>query len=229
MSEASLFPAVTQLLILLFAISVHESAHSWAAAVYGDTTSRDLGRATLNPLQHIDPVGSLLVPVMLLLGGLPLFGWGRVTTWDREKLRRSQIDEVLIHAAGPAANFVAFVGASIVLAVTLRAIPEARAAAAAALEPPFGAGSEGLVHYPLMFVLVQLAFLNAFLALLNLLPVPPLDGGQILLELMPAEWATRMSAVRPFGLTIVLALALVQALALLVLPITIVLAWVIAW
>jgi Zn-dependent protease len=228
MKDGTLFPAVTQLLVLLFAISLHEAAHAWAALRCGDPGPRELGRTTLNPLHHIDPVGSLLVPVMLLIGGLPLFGWGRTTVWQVDRLRRQQRDDVLVHAAGPAANLAAFLLAAVALAITLQEVPEARAAAAAALEPPFGK-AESAAHFPLMFTLVQLAFLNAFLALLNLLPVPPLDGGQILLRIMPEEWATRMAGVRPFGLTIVLALALVQALALLVMPVTLILSRVIAW
>lgn len=228
MTDGSLFPAATQLLVLLFAISIHEAAHAWAAARCGDPGPCEQGRMTLNPLHHIDPVGSLLVPVVLLIGGLPLFGWGRATSWDEEKLGRPQLDDVLVHAAGPAANLLAFVLAAFALVLTLDSLPEARAAAAAALEPPFGR-TESAAHFPLMFTLVQLAFLNAFLALLNLLPVPPLDGGQILLQLMPTHWAARVEGVRPFGITIVLALALVQALALLVAPITVVLSQVIAW
>lgn len=214
-----LFVGGIQILILLLAISVHEAAHAWTALRQGDATAAELGRVTLNPLRHLDPVGSLLLPLLLVFAGGPVFGWARPTPVDARKLRDPRRDLLRVTAAGPLSNLLLSAAAAAVLAVVVRLLgPEAREVAYLSLLRDIEAAS-ALPHFPLMFTLVQVAFLNGFLAVFNLIPIPPLDGGQILLQILPPDWARRVAAVRPFGFMIVLALAMLNVLSLLVLPI----------
>ena len=222
-----LFGGLIQVLVLLFAISVHESAHAWTAWRCGDPTAYALGRVSLNPLRHLDAVGSLLVPVLLLITGGPIFGWAKPTPVRVGKLRSPERDHLLVTLAGPASNLALF-GLALITLGTLLAIlgPEARDTAQASLLRDLPAARRG-EHFPLLFSLVQLAFLNGFLGLFNLLPVPPLDGGQLALQLLPTRWATRYSALQPYGFMIVLVLAMLQVLWLLVIPVYMLIALVI--
>ena len=222
-----LFGGLIQVLVLLFAISVHESAHAWTAWRCGDPTARALGRVSLNPLRHLDLVGSLLVPILLIIAGGPVFGWAKPTPVRVGKLRSPTRDHLLVTAAGPASNLALFALALVALGGALAVLgPEARETAQASLLRDLPAAREG-AHFPLLFSLVQLAFLNGFLGLFNLLPIPPLDGGQIALQLLPPDWAARYSAVRPYGFIIVLVLAMLSVLWLLVVPVYVLIALVI--
>ncbi len=208
-----------QFLILLLAISVHESAHAWTAALCGDDTAAKLGRISLNPIRHIDPVGTLLLPFLLLIARAPVFGWAKPTPVDVRKLRDPQRHHMLVTLAGPASNLLIAAILMVVLAVAVRVLgADARAAAHASLLGNLELASES-AHFPIMFTLVFGAFLNAFLGIFNLIPVPPLDGGQILLQMLPPRLAYRYAAIRPFGFMIVLALAFLDLLKFLVLPI----------
>jgi len=201
MSPNVLFAALIQLLLLWLAISVHESAHAWTADLCGDPTARTLGRATLNPLRHLDLLGSLLFPALLLTAGWPLFGWGRPAPVLEGKLRRPGRDGVLVMAAGSLANLAVLGVATVAIVVMVRVLgPEARRAALLTLlhQP----GAEHLASFPVMFTLVRLASVNALVAAFNLIPLPPLDGGQIALHLLPPDWAARLAAVRPYGFMI---------------------------
>jgi Zn-dependent protease len=214
-----LFSGGVQLLILLLAISVHESAHAWMAARCGDDTALSLGRVSLNPLRHIDPFGTLLVPIMLLLAGAPVFGWARPTPVDVRKLRNPQRDHLRVTLAGPLSNLLVAGALMVLLGIAVRVLgDEARLAASASLVGDLQVASQSQ-HFPLMFTLVFGAFLNAFLGIFNLIPVPPLDGGQIMLHLLPPSLAYRYAAIRPFGFMIVLVLAMLNLLSILVLPI----------
>ncbi len=201
MNSSFLFSTLTQILLLWLAISIHESAHAWMAGRCGDPTAREQGRVSLNPILHVDLLGSMLFPSLLLAMGWPVFGWGRSTPVVREKLRRPVRDDVLVLAAGPAANFIVAVIATVAIVVTMRELgPEAREAAVRALfSMP---GGEKIPSFPVMFTLVRLASINALIAAFNLIPLPPLDGGQIALHLMPPDWAERFSAIRPYGFMI---------------------------
>ena len=210
MTPNAVFSAVVQLLLLWLAISVHEAAHAWAASACGDPTAREMGRATLNPLRHLDLLGSLLFPAILLaLGfGFPVFGWGRPTPMLEEKLRRPGWDGLLVLAAGSFANLVVAGLATVALAVAGGSLGEpARQAAFTALI--YKPGAEHSSSFPVMFTLVRLVTVNAFLAAFNLIPLPPLDGGQIALRLLPPDWAERLAAVRPYGFIIGVLMAVI--------------------
>jgi Zn-dependent protease len=212
MDPNALFTVAVEILLLLLAISVHEGAHAWMAARCGDPTAQKLGRVTLNPLRHLDPAGSLFFPGVLLVLGLPVFGWGKPTPRVDENLRHRGRDEVLVLAAGSVANlllaglaFFALIAALVVLG------PEARQAGSMVIMPPLGEAARP-AGFPLMFTLVRMVLLNVFLAAFNLIPMPPLDGGQIALHLLPPDWAAKLAALRPYGFMIGVAFALIGVL-----------------
>jgi Zn-dependent protease len=216
MTSTAVFSVLVQLLLLWLAISVHESAHAWTADLCGDPTARTLGRATLNPLRHVDLLGSLLFPGLLLMFGWPVFGWGRPAPVLEENLRRPGRDGLLVASAGSLANLFVVGVATVAIVVMVRVLgPEARQAAFLTLIQQ--AGAERLRAFPVMFTLVRLASVNAFVAAFNLIPLPPLDGGQIALRLLPPDWAARLAAIRPYGFMIGV-LAAVGLVPLLLLP-----------
>lgn len=223
----NLIAAGVQILILLMAISCHEAAHAWTALKCGDRTAYEAGRVSLNPLRHFDIFGSLLVPGILALSGGPVFGWARPTPVRLARLGNPQRDHLLVTLAGPGANVLLGAVGLAALAIALAALgPEAGATATASLMRDFETATEG-ASFPLVFTLVQIAFLNGFLAIFNLLPIPPLDGGQIVLQFLPPEWAERFSAVRRYGFMIVLGLAVINVLWVLVIPVLVVISVVI--
>lgn len=207
-----------QLLLLLLAISAHEVAHAWAADLAGDPTPRSLGRLSLNPVRHLDPFGSVLLPAMLLAFSAPVFGWGRRPPIIEKNLRRPRRDGALVDLAGPAANLVLAALATLGLAVALQLLPkEARDAALLTLVQRAPEAHE-LAGFPLVFTLVRMATINAFLAVFHLIPLPPLDGGLLALRFLPYDWAVRLAAFRPYGHMIGTALAVFGVVPLLLLP-----------
>lgn len=172
-----------------FAIVVHELAHGLAALSRGDTTARQAGRLSLNPLRHIDPFGSLLVPALFLLIGGFIFGWARPVPVDPAKLRQPKRDIVLVAAAGPLAN---------VLMSLLWAFVMKLGFWLSAQQPDAGA--------VLVYLGAAGVFINAAVMMLNLLPLPPLDGGRILVGLLPVRPRRWLQRIEPWGLPIVLLL-----------------------
>lgn len=191
---------------VLFAITVHEVAHGWIARQLGDRTAQMMGRLTLNPLKHIDPVGTVLVPAMLLLlGGGILMGWAKPVPVVMRNLRRPRRDMALVAAAGPAANLLMALGWAVVtrLAVDYHL----------ALE-----GDTGVIALFVLSAGVAGVFINTVLMVLNLLPIPPLDGGRVLAGLVPAAVSRGLDRMEPFGLIIVLVLLITGALGWVLLP-----------
>jgi Zn-dependent protease len=203
-----IFSAGVQILLLWLSVSAHEAAHAWVAWLRGDETARLAGRLSLNPLRHIDFMGSILFPAVLVSLGLPVFGWGRPAPIKVENLRRPGRDDLDVFAAGPAANIVLAVVATVALAVAAHVTRSGNTAAAILIDQT-AADAPGI---PLLFTLVQMALLNAFLAGFHLIPVPPLDGGQIALRLLPPRWAARLAGLRLPGLMIGMALGIVPLL-----------------
>lgn len=174
---------------MLFAITVHEVAHGWMAKRLGDATAQRLGRLTLNPFKHIDPIGTVLVPLLLLLAGGGAFGWAKPIPVTAENLRHPKRDMVYVAAAGPFANLLmaAFWGLAAVLGTSI----------------PEGFGSAGAA---LVYMGVKGVEINAVLMMLNLLPLPPLDGGRIAVGLLPGRLSWQLSQVEPYGFFVLLAL-----------------------
>ena len=177
--------------VLLFSLTVHESAHAWTADRLGDPTGRLLGRVSLNPLVHIDWIGTVFFPLMGLLGGGGFFGWAKPVPVNVGRLRRHRTDYMLVAAAGPASNMLIAIVAAAVLALLPRATV---------------VGDAEQVAEPLRRLLWIAMSLNVTLAVLNMLPIPPLDGGTVLGGLLPSALARRYDALRPYGFIILLAL-----------------------
>jgi len=182
------FLIVVQLVVLLFAVSFHESAHGFVAMKCGDNTARDLGRITLNPLKHLDPLGSLFIPMMLAISGLPIFGWAKPVPVSLRDVRNPRRANLLVSAAGPVSNLILAVASAAVLLI-LGPVQD---------------------HKSVAFAVAQIAFasflVNIALAVFNLLPLPPLDGFGVLESLLPARLLRVTMWLRRFGFIILIVL-----------------------
>ena len=179
--------------IVLASLTVHEAAHAWTADRLGDPTARLLGRVSLNPIVHIDPIGTLLLPLLAAVSNLPIIGWAKPVPVNTSRLRHPRRDFMFIAAAGPASNILlAFLGA---------------AAVAATATPSYGSSP-----------LLQFVEINILLAMFNLVPVPPLDGGNVLAGLLPPSAASVLDRVRPFGFIILYAMMFTGVLNALIMP-----------
>jgi Zn-dependent protease len=166
-----------QIVAFLFAISVHESAHAWMAAKRGDPTAAMLGRVTLNPIKHIDPIGTVLLPAIALISGAPLFGWAKPTPVNPRNFRDPVRDDILTSVAGPVSNMIVVVGSVIVLILIGKV-------SAAGHELVQGLALGELLDAgfltPLALMFWEFVIINIILAVFNLIPVPPLDGSHVL-------------------------------------------------
>jgi Zn-dependent protease len=183
-----------QIVVLLFAISVHESAHAWMANRLGDPTARMLGRISLNPLVHIDLFGTILLPAMLILAGFPPFGYAKPTPVDNRNFKNPVRDDIFTAVAGPASNFLTAFVAVLILAVMLRGTPGSVS--------PFGHGAD--ISAPLVELFRQAIWINVILAVFNLIPLPPLDGSHVIRHFLPYETLKVYDRVGYFGLVIVM-------------------------
>jgi Zn-dependent protease len=189
-------------LVLVFSLTVHESAHAWAADRLGDPTARLLGRVSLNPIVHVDPIGTLLFPLVGLFTGAPLIGWAKpvpVAVWRFERGRR---DYLMVAAAGPLSNLLLAFLAAVALRLLFMSV----------VEPPHPG-----VLAPFMRFAWSALQINLLLAIFNLLPIPPLDGGTVLAGVLPEGAAAWMDRLRPYGFILLYALILTNGFSLVVL------------
>jgi Zn-dependent protease len=172
---------------VLFAITIHEVAHGWVARHFGDRTAEMLGRLTVNPIKHIDPLGTVIVPALALISTGFLFGWAKPVPVATRNLRNPRRDMILVAAAGP--------GANILMAIFWAFFTRFTAMS----------GLEGMTAQFFLTMGHIGVLINVILAVFNMLPIPPLDGGRVLSGLLPPRASTRLDALEPYGLIIVLA------------------------
>jgi Zn-dependent protease len=193
MGTSEIVLGIFQFVVLLFALSLHESAHGWMASRLGDQTARMLGRITLNPIKHIDPVGTIMLPLVAMVTHIPLIGWAKPTPVNTRNFKNLVRDDILTTLAGPVSNVIGSVVSLLVLIIIAKTSPvglvSVRAVAMrgiTALDPQLLTLSP--VAYPLALLFYIGMLLNLFLAAFNLLPLPPLDGSHIFRHMLPQRW-----------------------------------------
>ena len=184
------------LFVVLFAITIHEASHGWAANKMGDPTAYAMGRVTLNPIAHIDPIGTILLPLVLVIMGAPPFGWAKPVPVNPLNLRDPRRDNLIISAAGPLSNFtvafIAFLCLKLLLFLNPSLLYTSRG---------FPGPAEGI-----FMILYWTIAINVILAVFNLIPIPPLDGSGVLMGLISEEAAAKYEQIRPYGFMILLIL-----------------------
>ncbi len=191
------FSALVGFGIILVSLTIHEAAHAWTADRLGDPTARLLGRVSLNPLVHIDPIGTILLPLIAAISRLPIIGWAKPVPVNISRLRNHRRDFMIVAAAGPISN----VAQAVVFAMVFRVLR--------------GSGSDAFM---LLQILVMAVEINLLLAFFNLVPVPPLDGGNVLAGLLPESAAAVLDGLRQYGFILLYALMLTGVLTRLIRP-----------
>ncbi|MEO6830288.1 MAG: site-2 protease family protein [Acidobacteriaceae bacterium] len=197
---------IFQIVVLLFAISLHEAAHGWMAWRLGDPTARMLGRVTLNPLRHIDPFGTVLVPLLCLYAGFPLIGWAKPTPVTTRNFKNIRRDDILTTLAGPASNLLTAIVALVVLLALKAFDPNTVLTAVGSAQ--MGAVSQIAMHsspvlFPLTLLLYYAVLLNLVLMAFNLIPLPPLDGSHVVRHMLPYNWLRAYDSIGMIGLILV--------------------------
>ena len=195
-SDNIVFRVATWLIPLVIAIVLHEIAHGWTALAFGDPTAKRKRRLSLNPVRHVDPVGTIALPLALAVAGAPVFGWAKPVPVVARRLRNPRVHMMLVALAGPGMNLLlALIGALAWAGLTW-------------LQPPRGLGWDFLVLNVANFILI-----NVSLAIFNLLPIPPFDGGHVVEGLLPPPLARRYARLARFGFPILFLLLVVLPLA----------------
>lgn len=181
---------IIQLVVVLFAISIHESAHAWMANKFGDPTAKNQGRITLNPIAHIDLIGTIIFPVLLAIVGAPVFGWAKPVMVNPYNLRDPRRANLFISAAGPGSNIIsACLGMVLFLILKNMGV--------------FGRGAGSGIQV-LLFIFFYFIIINIYLAIFNLIPIPPLDGSGIIESVLKGEALYNYQKIKPYGFIILL-------------------------
>jgi Zn-dependent protease len=207
----TLLTALAMIPALVLAIVFHEVAHGWAALMLGDPTAKERRRLSLNPLRHVDPLGTVILPGLLALTGAPVFGWAKPVPVNKWRLNNPRFGMMAVAAAGPGTNLVLAAVGAMLLGLFIRGIaPDASGSAelmnwlmqSASIVPTSGAGF-------VLLTLFSFILINLFLALFNLIPLPPFDGSHIVEGLLPPTLARAYEKLRPFGFPLLFILLLV--------------------
>ncbi|MCU7819160.1 MAG: site-2 protease family protein [gamma proteobacterium symbiont of Lucinoma myriamae] len=201
--DASTIQKITiWILPVLLAVSLHEAAHAWMANKKGDSTARLSGRLTFNPLKHIDPIGTILVPILMIVFTGFAFGWAKPVPVDVRNLKNPQKDMMWVALAGPASNFIMAIMWAVFLNVSIFFVDNSSSVS-------------------LFFLLMPVAgiTINVILGVLNLLPIPPLDGGRIMSGLLSPRASMQYSKIEPYGFFIIIALMLTGLLSNIIFPV----------
>lgn len=178
---------VIQFAVVMFAISIHEAAHGWMANLFGDPTAKNQGRVTLNPIAHIDLVGTIIFPLLLIAMGAPVFGWAKPVMVNPYNLRNPKRDNMYISASGPGANILASISGIIIFLIL-------KQFKVVSLVNP------GIITLILFYLII----INIFLAIFNLIPIPPLDGSGIIEGVLKGEALEAYLKIKPFGFIILI-------------------------
>jgi Zn-dependent protease len=208
MSETRIVFAIFEFVVLVFSLSIHEAAHGWMANRLGDPTAKMLGRVTLNPIKHIDPIGTIAIPlVMLLLPGYGQFliGWAKPTPVTTRNFKNVTRDDILTTVAGPVSNVLAALGATVLLLI----LSKTSLTGAAIVHQLAGMGGVdpalmGSMLFPLAMILYMGVMLNLILAVFNLLPLPPLDGSHVFRHMLPYKALRVYDSLGIFSLILIL-------------------------
>jgi Zn-dependent protease len=191
--------------VLLLALTVHESAHAWTAEKFGDSTARDMGRVSLNPIVHMDIFGTVLFPIFAMITGFPLIGWAKPVPVNPRFLHNPSRDNMFISLAGPFSNILLAIALFVLLALLsmsglLYSLPVE-------------------VFKPLRIILSFGVLINVLLAIFNMIPVPPLDGSHVLEHFLPYQWAQKYEMIKPYGFLIILVLFYAGLFRLIIMPV----------
>ena len=184
-----LYNAAALIVPLVIAIVFHEVAHGWVANALGDPTAKERKRLSLNPLRHVDPVGTVILPGILALAKGPIFGWAKPVPVIKERLRNPRLGMMVVAAAGPGSNLLMAILAAVALGL---------------LGPFASTENTGFALGFTLYSLILFIQINIFLALFNLLPIPPFDGSHIVEGLLPRSWIAPYERLRPLGFPLVL-------------------------
>ena len=198
-----IFTKVLAYFILLFAITIHEASHGWAAKKFGDPTAFNMGRVTINPIPHIDPIGTVMLPLIMMFTGIALIGWAKPVPVNPMNLKNPRRDNLWISAAGPISNFTAAIGFIVLLQIIKFTSP--RFFQAAFYVIPGQAGQLQLAQ-GIGLLLYFGILINIALGIFNLLPIPPLDGSGVLMGFLSDEATEKYEKIRPYGMFIILGL-----------------------
>ena len=190
--DLSTLNTVFVVVVLLLAISLHESAHAWMASRYGDPTAQLLGRVSLNPIRHIDIFGTIILPTLLIISHLPVFGWAKPTPVDPNNFKEPVKADIMTSVAGPVSNFILMSFGFFLAAAVIAISPQGKEALNDAIriaimqEPVQAPATLGAV-FPVTLFLVNVIYLNLLLGIFNLVPLPPLDGSHVIMHVLPPE------------------------------------------
>jgi Zn-dependent protease len=198
------YTLIFQAVAFLFAISVHESAHAWTANKCGDATATLLGRVTLNPIKHIDPVGTILMPVLAYISHFPLIGWAKPTPVDPRQFKHPVRDDILVSLAGPASNLLIAICSVLALALISYSSAFGRDVVRSIAGGSVPIDKSPLV--PLSLMAYEFLVMNIILAAFNVIPIPPLDGSHVLRHFLPERARRAYDMMGMFGLVLLMLL-----------------------